>query len=194
MAVVYTQAMTTRRDILKVLPAVTLATVAASLPEIAEAKASVDEPVFAVHTMLLKFGPGDAKSSWKETAPGSKFFVPDSQLIRLLEAACNGFWKECPKATGLIPGDKISFHFYKADGSLWGQDHNMEADVTEVMVKGRYAIIDRAFHLLRREVNKSRRAQGLPDVADFEDVDYVVVRFRFETLSSYVAEKGLTRA
>lgn len=178
------QSMTTRRDVLKVAPAVALAAVAASLPQVAEAKAPVEEPVFAIRTMVLKLGPGGAEPSWKETAPGSNFFVPDSQLVRLFETACDAFWKEYPKRAGLIPGDKVSFRFYKADGTLWGQDHNMEADVIEVVGKGRFEVIDRARQLLRREVNMSRRAQGLADVTSYEDVDHVTVQFRFETLLS----------
>jgi hypothetical protein len=172
--------MATRRDVLKVVPAVALAAVAASLPEIAEAKASVDEPVFAIRTMVLVLGSGDAKSSMKETAPGSNYFVPYSQLIRSFKAACDAFWQEHPKGVRLIPGDKMSLRFYKEDGTLWGQEHNMEADVIEVVGKGRYEVINFALQLLRREVNQSRRAQGLEEVAGYEDVHQVTVEFRFE--------------
>jgi hypothetical protein len=107
--------------------------------------------------------------------------VPDSRLIRFFKEACDAFWKEHSSRAGLIPGDKMSFRFYKADGTLWGQDHNMEADVIEVIGKGRYAVIDRALQFLRRDVNQSRGERGLADVAG---LDYVVAQFRFETLST----------
>jgi len=177
--------MHTRRDALKIVPALVLGAIVTVHGDDAQATVAAapeSESTFKLYTMLLHLGPEDTSTTWVQSEPGSVGYSPDSQLIRFFKEGIDRFWKEHPNAA-ILQGDQVAFHFYDAEGSLWGQKHDIKADLVQVVEMGRYAIIDRALCLLRAQVNTERKAQGLPKITDFAGLQSASVQFRFESVS-----------